>query len=116
MGFFRPSELECRCTRLDCDAPEMNDVFMEKLNLLRELWGRPLIVLSAVRCVEHNREVHGAEKSWHLTGQAVDLKIGSTVEGKLIGQLAERIGFGGIGIYKKGWIHVDMGPSRKWFQ
>ncbi len=113
MGHFKPSEFSCRCARPECDAPKMDPSFLEKLEMLRDKWGRPLLITSGLRCRHWNEKIGGAKKSQHLAGKAADLQVMDLNEARSIHALAEQLGFGGVEI-GKGFIHVDTGPSRQW--
>lgn len=113
MIYFRLEEFDCRCGRPDCDAEPLDALFLAKLNTLRELWGRPLLVTSGRRCKFWNAHVGGAVGSQHVLGKAADLRVESRVEADLLAELASKVGFGGIGIYAT-WVHVDVGPRRRW--
>lgn len=56
---------------------------MQKMDIIREALGHPIIVLSGFRSDELNVAVGGSKKSWHRKGQAVDFvcpKFGSPLE------------------------------------
>lgn len=113
MAHFKAREFACRCGREDCNAPAMDPGFVEKLEMLREKWGRPLIVTSGVRCEFWNAKIGGAPKSQHKLGRAADLRVADRNEALSLHALAETLGFGGVEI-GKGFIHVDTGPKRHW--
>jgi hypothetical protein len=67
-------------------------------------------VTSTCRSVSRNRRVGGARRSWHLTGNAVDVRVRGNVRGAL--------GFlrghgGGFKHYGGGLFHIDNGPHRR---
>ena len=68
---FSPAEIACRGTgRL-----LVNDEALDRLQALRRVLGRPMIVNSAYRSPEHNARVGGATKSQHLSGAAFDISM-----------------------------------------
>lgn len=75
MRYFQPEEYRCRCGRgAACDAPqELDGLMAQRLDMLRESLGHPLVLTSGLRCAVWNAKVGGAPDSRHLTGQAVDL-------------------------------------------
>ena len=85
---------------------------------LREVFGRPLVVLSAYRSASYNRAVGGAQFSMHLDGRALDL---SPIRPAFIAELhciADELwqidaDFGGLGLYSWG-VHLDTGRRRRW--
>ena len=109
---FKRSELQCPC----CKKCEINPVLLTRIQTLRDLFG-PIIITSGYRCMKHNQKVGGAEKSYHLNGNAVDIRIktfDSKRRYKLIKTIYE-LGFTGIGIGKSK-LHVDIrdGPPSSW--
>ena len=63
---FSPAEIACRGTGQLKLHPEA----LDKLQALRDRLGKPLIVRSAYRSPEHNRDVGGAQRSKHMIGAA----------------------------------------------
>lgn len=81
MRFFSASEYRCRCARPDCDAPrELDPLLAERLDMLRDSLGRPIVLTSGIRCAVHNAAVGGAPSSRHVLGQAVDIACRSDAE------------------------------------
>lgn len=113
MRYFTLAEFKCTCLRPDCDAPVMVPEFLAKVDALRQLWGKPLKVNSGSRCKAHNRDVGGEKGSYHTLGMAADLRTSNRLESHELAKTAEAVGFGGIGIYET-WVHVDVGPKRRW--
>jgi uncharacterized protein YcbK (DUF882 family) len=103
---FKASEFKCRCNRDECDAKSMLASFLEKLEHLRILYGKPLTPTSGQRCAYRNKMVGGAPNSQHLLGNAVDFAFSSYAEVLYFMELAEKAGFKGIG-YGKKKIHID---------
>lgn len=80
---------------------------------------KPFQIISGYRSPESNRKLRQlssgvAKKSFHLAGQAVDIRL----PGRNLAQLrraALNIRVGGVGYYpKSNFIHVDTGPRRAW--
>ena len=68
---FSPAEIACRGT----DKLLVNEPALDKLQALRDLLGKPLILRSAYRSPEHNRAEEGAPKSKHMNGAAFDIAM-----------------------------------------
>lgn len=105
---FKKSEMACKC----CQACAMLPSFMEKLQNLRNDFGKPMIISSAYRCSKRNAAVsetglHGP----HTLGQAVDVRVAGKDAYDLL-HLALLHGFTGIGVNQKGefdkrFLHLD---------
>lgn len=85
---------------------------INKLQILRDYIGKPLVVTSAYRDPIHNAKIGGAPLSMHKFGRAFDiLRQGHNIEEFVVA--ARAIGFGGIA-YANTFIHVDTGRKRTW--
>ena len=115
--YFQDEELECHCGRHNPNntANVINPILLERLDRLRELWGKPINVSCAVRCREHNREVGGVDNSQHVLGNAADVYIGSQTERNskeyhiFYGFILGTELFDGVGYYPDSeFVHVDV--------
>ena len=109
---FRPRELACKGTgriRLQRKA-------LDALQALRDEVGKPMLITSAYRSPEHNAAVGGSPTSRHMFGDAFDVvMVGHNP--KTFEEAARRAGFRGFGYYPESsppFMHIDMGPARKW--
>ena len=86
---------------------------MKLLEQMRQEMGFAMIITSAYRCPDHNREVGGAVRSWHLLF-ATDIRPGrgSGFKDQLHGmyKVALSLKWGGIGYYNN-FLHLDMRPD-----
>lgn len=108
---FTPSEIACRGTGkllVDKDA-------LDRLQALRNLLGKPIIVNSAYRSPEHNRAIkNAAPNSLHLQGRAFDVSMVNH-DPEVFEVAARKVGFTGFGFYpRKQMMHIDTGPVRTW--
>ena len=108
--FFSKEELQCRCGKY-CDyACPMDADFIQRLDDLRERYGKSLRVTSGYRCPEHNSNVSSTGASGpHTTGKAIDFGV-SRGDAHAILEIAMGMNFSGIGIAQKGsgrFIHLD---------
>ena len=107
---FSPAEIACRGTGQIKLHPEA----LDRLEALRNRLGKPLIIRSAYRSPEHNRNVGGAARSKHMDGTAFDIAM-SNHDPVAFEAAAREVGFLGFGSYpRSGFIHVDLGPARQW--
>lgn len=101
---FKPSEFHY--------PDRMDQRLVEMLDDLREQLGLPIELNSDFRLPDHNAAVGGVQDSQHLTGHAVDIKLGpdGSYLYKIL-KLAFQIGFSGVGIKRKtgqgGLLHLD---------
>lgn len=108
---FRKEEFDCQQTGENAMRPE----FMNKLQLLRTKYGKPMKVTSGYRSPKHSIEKAKATPGTHAQGIACD--IGCTgPEAFEIVRLALELGFTGIGISQKStgarFVHLDIAPRR----
>lgn len=107
---FSPAELACRGTGM----LEIHEPSLDRLEALRGLLDRPMIVLSAYRSPQHNRAVGGASRSQHLLARAYDISMANHDPAAFVAA-ARACGFTGIGTYPdQNFIHIDTGPERHW--
>jgi len=110
---FTAAEFTCRCQNPKCPAQKRpHPALVERLEELRTLWGRPIWIISGIRCVDYNKTVGGAPASQHLLGKAADIKTENENEVRALAALAERVGFKGIGTGKRK-LHVDVRAGRR---
>jgi len=106
---------EFECTHPDHRHVRIDEKLVYKLQELRDILGVPLLINSAYRCPERNRQVGGVDNSQHLYGKAVDISM-RTIDKDIeeVRDIAEEIGFDGIGLYKT-FIHLDVrGSKARW--
>jgi uncharacterized protein YcbK (DUF882 family) len=107
---FNLKEFACKC----CNTVKIDSELVGKLQILRKRIARPIIITSGYRCPKHNKEVGGTDTSYHTMGLAADIVVNGYKLEELE-KLASEIGFRGIGIYKsQGFLHLDLGPKRRW--
>ena len=113
---FSEYELCCTCggdCQYNINFPIQNlDKLACHLQVLRNLWGKPLKINSAYRCPKYNKSVGGVPRSQHVKGLAADIstKRWSASKKDDFKQLAIEVGFNGIGRYDS-FIHVDLRKS-----
>lgn len=109
---FSLVELRCKCGKCSSDGTEMAPAFMQRLQQLREQYGKPMSLSSAFRCRRHPEEARKAEPGEHAMGLAVDVRVRGPEALQLL-QLALNLGFTRIGISQKGaarFIHLGLAP------
>lgn len=108
---FKVKEFSCK----DGNDKVLIDIkLVEKLQELRNYLGKPITILSGYRTDSYNKQCGGADNSYHLKGQAVDIYC-SGVKPIVIALWAEFNGLGGIGIYlnrSQEFVHIDTRDTK----
>ena len=103
ISHFKQSEFACKC----CGKVIVDERLTRKLDHLRhELGDVPIIITSGYRCPRHNKGCGGANRSYHMKGLAVDIKVEHYSPAE-VARVAKMVGFTGIGTYRS-WTHVDL--------
>lgn len=110
---FKYYELACKhCLAEGKKYFIYDEIALYVLQEFRDYVGRPLLITSATRCPDYNKQIGGATTSFHLTGQAFDLYCPNLSLQHLY-HLAETFGlWSGLGSYPYGSpkvIHIDVG-------
>jgi len=108
-GNFKVSEFKCKD---GSDLIKIDSKLVNYLQLIRNHFGKAVIINSGYRTETYNKKVGGASKSYHVRGQAADIHING-INVKDIAAYAESIGILGIGLYiKSGFVHVDTRTTK----
>ena len=105
---FTVKEFECKCGK--CKTTLIDSKLVTYLQLIRNHFGKPVVISSGYRCSAHNKAVGGAAKSNHMLGKAADIIIAG-VDPKEVAKYAESIGVLGIGVYKT-FTHIDTRATK----
>lgn len=107
---FPPDEfrLSCPC----CGEFYLDKRYMDSLQAVRDILGKPVRLNSGHRCPIHNAMVGGAPLSEHKR-IAFDISIIGHDRSELF-QACKEAGFRSFGGYQT-FLHTDMRPGRRWF-
>ena len=109
---FSVWEFSCGC---GCGYEDIDPKLVDRLQCLRDLIGKPIVVTSGCRCERYNKHIGGGYNSPHLLGLAADIQVeGMTPITLAI--LANRIHYIRIGVYPT-HLHIDIkppNPSKYW--
>ena len=115
---FTRSEFACPCW---CNSQMIEQELADKIQGIRDKLGKKIRITSGYRCVSHNasKKVGGSKQSRHLYGIAADWRTEDrSVNPVCLGILAQKAGFGGIGIYwhsRGAFVHADTrGTKATW--
>jgi zinc D-Ala-D-Ala carboxypeptidase len=106
---FKREEMTCK----HCGAEGVKPELMEKLQELRNLYGKPMSITSAYRCPQHPVEKSKSAPGAHALGLAADVAVQGADAHKLL-SLAFQVGFAGVGVQQKGsgrFIHLDVAKT-----
>lgn len=102
--YFKEKEM-ARCNP-PCHLSDMDQHFMDKLDIARSIAGTPFILNSAFRSSKWDKNKGRSGKGMHTLGRAVDIRCGdSRQRSKIVSSLIQA-GFTGLGIATT-FIHVD---------
>lgn len=118
---FSLSEFRCN------DGTDVPDEYMdnvrklaENLQILREIIGKPIIVISGYRSPDYNKKIGGAKRSQHMLAKAADIIIkgmDTRDVADLIKDLIKqgKMHAGGVGLYQS-FVHYDVrGRNARWY-
>lgn len=113
---FKAEELQCKGT----GQVKPNTELLAVLELIRQVFDKPVIITSGYRSPEHNKKVGGAPNSKHIQGIAADIVV-KGVEPSSVYDLLDKTfpNYYGLGLYERdyttGWVHVDVrGDKARW--
>jgi uncharacterized protein YcbK (DUF882 family) len=104
---FSKREFDCQC---GCGTGTIHAMLVQKLELVRQEYGKPMRINSGIRCLEHNRKIGSKDTSSHIKCLAAD--VGCTdMSGRFALILVLMKHFKRVGINKK-FIHVDVDSDK----
>lgn len=102
--YFTKEELRCKC---GCDQELIDKEFLELLDDLRGIVGKPFIITSGYRCSEYNKDVSSTGSNGpHTLGRAVDIKADSKLKFEIVEKAIRHFDCFRFGIAKN-FIHID---------
>lgn len=107
---FTPKELACRGD----NNLAIHKASMDRLQRLRDILGKPLVVNSGYRSPTYNNRIGGAKASQHMRATAYDISM-KNHDPAVFEAAARKAGFTGFGFYQRSnFIHIDTGRARSW--
>jgi hypothetical protein len=113
---FTDDEFRCRCGAAACDAPTApHDALLATLELVRYLYGGPVIITSGNRCAKHNASVGGEKHSEHVQDggcMGADIRWSHLTSRQRYALLdaIRHAGITRVGVYKA-HLHVGIGDK-----
>ncbi len=94
---------------------------LQNLQIIRDHFQRPIVIISGYRSPERNAAVGGADKSQHLEAKAADIKIAGVPTEEIYNRIEKliaqgKIKEGGLGKYlDSNFVHYDIrGTRARW--
>lgn len=103
---FSESELVCSC----CGKSGVQQWALDKLQAIRDEYGKPMTITSSYRCENHPVERSKAKAGTHNQGIAFDVHVYGGNDRYELVSLAMKHGANGIGV-DKNFVHIDFRDS-----
>jgi len=114
---FSPAEIACRGNGKGAKYRGqlvVDEEAMDKLQALRTLLGKPIILNSAFRPLGYNRLIGSSDGSMHVKSRAFDVSMANH-NPAVFEAAARKVGFTGFGFYRRNnFMHIDNGRAREW--
>ena len=110
---FRLDEFKCKCGK--CDPILVDTALVDRLQQIRDHFGKSVNVNSGYRCKAHNEspKVGGSPTSHHVKGQAADIRVEGVLPQE-VAKYAESIGVQRIGLYDN-FVHIGSGTTKSFW-
>lgn len=86
------------------------------LQPLRNIYQKPIIITSGFRCAALNKLVGGVANSYHLQGNAADIRVHSLEEAKELFEILKTIPSVDVALFEHSttscWLHVQWNMQR----
>ncbi len=107
-----------RCRATGAERPMATRPFTIARLMATRFGAHRIDVLSGYRSDKFNETLRKkghqvAAHSRHVRGEALDFRLDG-VEPRDLARAVGQIHEGGVGIYESGFVHVDVGPARRW--
>lgn len=116
---FQADELNCKDgTAVPAMYYGNAQELLNRLQIIRDHIGVPIMINSGYRSPAHNSSIGGAKNSQHLYAKAADIVAVGYTAAKLHAEIeklikAGKLKNGGLGRYSS-FVHFDIGPVRRW--
>jgi len=104
---FNKVEYACKC---GCGRDNIKEELAIKIQQVRDIVGRSIVINSGIRCEKHNGNIGASETSSHIGGWAADLGYNGSGERFQLLNAAFQV-FDRVGIAKT-FIHVDVDANK----
>lgn len=98
-------KLLCTCNHPECDKRSVKQSILNRVQLIRDDYGKPLTIRSGGRCIHHSDELVRVTPADHQKCIAVDIAVSGGVERMEIVKLGLIYGANAIGVAKT-FVHL----------
>ena len=105
-------KLLCTCGHPNCDKRSVSLSTLRRIERVRALVNRPLIVNSGGRCPNHPDEIHRTTPADHQNRTGIDIHLSGGVERGELVEFGLECGFNAIGVYKT-FVHLGYREGKK---
>lgn len=104
---FTVKEMQCHGENCCNNSCPMDRQFMEKLQIVRDVFGKGMYPTCGFRCNKHNAETPGSTKnSLHTLGRASDIAVGKKSDLQVLADIAKNY-FAEVIVYvDKNFVHI----------
>ena len=103
-------KLLCTCGHESCNRRRVRQPVLDRLQLIRDDYGLPMLVTSGGRCPYHFKEVHKRKAGDHQKGYAVDIAYSGELQRNKLLVLAGRYGATRVAV-GRAFIHMSWMPT-----
>lgn len=97
-------KLRCTCGHADCDERAVDQLHLERVQVVRDIIGHSLAVTSGGRCPNHPNEMSRTTPADHQKGMGVDVAVTGSTRGNVV-RAGLKAGCNAIGIAKT-FVHL----------
>lgn len=113
---FNKAEFACKCgCGFGLKDGDIDPALVQRLEELRENFGKPIYITSGCRCDKHNRKVGGAQFSQHKLGTAADIMVRDVKPEYVYNYVTATYSTGGTGKYRL-FTHLDVRPNKAFWR
>ena len=98
------SKLLCTCGHKDCDQRSVSQEHLDRIQLVRDIFGHGLAVTSGGRCPNHPDELHRTTPADHQKQQGCDVAANGSTRGNIV-KAGIAAGCNAIGVAKT-FVHL----------
>jgi hypothetical protein len=104
------TRLRCTCGHPCCDQRSIDQDSLDKVQLVREDYGAPMVITSGGRCPNHPDELKRSKPGDHQKCTTVDVRYKTVLQRNKLMVLAGRHGATRVA-FGRGFVHMSWSPT-----